>query len=620
MFSKNLKFIFLASLLIAVIYPLANIFFVFPAFSKLSINNAEKNAVRIGRFLSEIIVADDKNKVTNIDEIERAAKTFNLYKIRLYSSSGVTLYSTDPADISKENTKPYFHEIVAEGQIYTQSVVKESTSAEGEKVAYDVVETYVPIMEASAFLGAFEIYQNVTERNTALRQIASQFAIFSIVIMALFLLIVLLMLLRIDKDLLITDRQLPISRLQSPFALLLFMAISLFIAESLVMTLLSLWKIPFPLMETLVDSSLLVILAAPMIYFFVNRPLLMHVAQYRKDQELIAQHFHTEQIMRRILLLSITNLSLKQVLEEFIQLITSFPWLEVESKGAVFLVGGNSDTLDLMAHHNLNEALLNKCAQVPFGTCLCGKAALTGKTVFSACLDEEHHIRHEGIEPHGHYCVPFHSSAHELLGVFTLYTKTGASRNPDAEETLTAASHLLAGVVERKKLEEKLQQISITDELTGLLNRRGFMVQAAKCLKVAARNGNKSMLFFADMDNLKWINDDFGHQVGDEALKKTGDILKDTFRESDIVGRMGGDEFAVLFTSNVSTDHSSTMISRIEDRLAAWNKREDLKFDLSLSIGLVEYNPENPRTLEEMLAVADARMYKAKQKKRTDGV
>ncbi|MFO7605872.1 MAG: sensor domain-containing diguanylate cyclase [Desulfurivibrionaceae bacterium] len=616
MFSKNLKYIFLASLLIALIYPLANIFFVFPAFSELSIDNAEKNAVRIGRFLAETIVADDKKKLTNIDEIERAAKTFNLYKIKLYSSSGVTLYSTDPADISEENTEPYFREIVAEGQIYTKFVVKDSMSAEGVKVAYDVVETYVPIMEASTFLGAFEIYQNVTERNVALRQIASQFAIFSIVIMAIFLLIMVLMLLRTDKDLLITDRQLPISRLQAPFALLLFMAVSLFIAESLVMTLLSLWNIPSPLMETLVDSSLLVILAAPMIYFFVNRPLLVHIAQSRKDQELIAQHYHTEQIMRQILLLSITNLSLKEVLEEFIQLITSFPWLEVESKGAVFLVGDKPDTLDLMAHHNLNEALLSKCALVPFGTCLCGKAALTGKTVFSPCLDEEHHIRYEGIEPHGHYCVPFYSSAHELLGVFTLYTMAGAVRNPEAEETLTAASHLLAGVVERKKLEEKLQQISITDELTGLLNRRGFMVQAVKCLKVAGRNSNKSMLLFADMDNLKGINDDLGHQLGDEALKKTGDILKNTFRDTDIVGRMGGDEFAVLFTTNVATHHYSTMLSRIEDRIAEWNKREDRKFDLSLSIGLVEHNPENPRTLEEMLADADARMYKAKQKKK----
>jgi hypothetical protein len=270
--------------------------------------------------------------------------------------------------------------------------------------------------------------------------------------MVIFLVLMIVILLKIDKDLLAPQQLVP--QAQSPYKLFLVIIISLFLAESVVMALLSIWQIPSPFVELLIDSSLLVILAVPLIYFFVNRPLLMQIAQNKKDQELVAQHYRTEQIMRQILLLSIQGLSLQGVLEEFIRLITSFPWLEIEAKGAVFLVGDEPDTLILMAHHNLPAALLGKCTLLPFGTCLCGKAALTGEIVFTNCVTEDHHVHYEGMAPHGHYCVPFYSSDKELLGVFTLYTKAGALRNPEGEKTLLAASYPLAGVIEIKKLQE----------------------------------------------------------------------------------------------------------------------------------------------------------------------
>ena len=290
--------------------------------------------------------------------------------------------------------------------------------------------------------------------------------------------------------------------------------------------------------------------------------------------------------------------------------------MEVEAKGAVFLVEDAPTTLVLKAHHKLHESLLKKCASVPFGTCLCGKAALTGKIVFTNCLDDDHHIRYEGIAPHGHYCVPFYSSAKQFLGVFTLYTKAGAIRNKEAEETLVAASHLLAGVVERKKLEERLQKTSTTDELTGLLNRRGFMAQAERHLQISARRKNTSLLLFADMDNLKTINDKLGHHLGDQALAEIGDILKNTFRESDIIGRMGGDEFAVLFTTNVEVYHYPTIVKRIEENIAKCNEREEREYDISLSIGITGYDQEKPLPLKDLIAKADALMYEAKQKKK----
>ncbi|MBU0484096.1 MAG: diguanylate cyclase [Proteobacteria bacterium] len=616
MFSKNIRYVFIVSVLVAIIYPLANIYLIFPGFSDLSIKNAEQNAEQIGLFLSKTIVADNKIELTNLDEIIRAEAIFSLDKIKVFSSAGITLYSTDPADISTENTNPYFHEIVAKGKTFTKFIVKDSATLEGAKVTSDVVETYVPIMDGSAFLGAFEIYQNITERNTELHKTASKFAIFSIILMAVFLLVVIVILLKIDDDILNPDKQEAVSRLQSPYSLLFYLIVSLFLAEIVVMALLASWHIPSLTIEMLTESFFLVILAAPMIYFFVNRPLLVLITQYQKDQKEISQHYQTEQIMRQILHLSIKDLSLPEVLEEFIQLITSFPWLEVAAKGAVFLVEDDPKTLVLKAHYKLNEALLEKCAAVPFGTCLCGKAAATGQTVFTDCLDDEHHIRYEGIAPHGHYCMPFYSSTRKLLGVFTLYVKAGALRNEKSEETLTAASHLLAGVVERKKLEERLQKISNTDELTGLLNRRGFMLRAERHLKISARRKESALLLFADMDNLKTINDDLGHHLGDQALAEIGDILINTFRESDIIGRMGGDEFAVLFTTSIEVYHYPTILQRIEENIAKYNLREKREYDISLSIGIADYDPEKPVSLDELIANADALMYEAKQEKK----
>ena len=96
------------------------------------------------------------------------------------------------------------------------------------------------------------------------------------------------------------------------------------------------------------------------------------------------------------------------------------------------------------------------------------------------------------------------------------------------------------------KGEEALLALSLTDELTGLYNRRRFFVLTEQCLKVAVRTKKRSLLLFIDMDDLKWINDHYGHNEGDQALIDLANILKKTFRESDIIARIGGDEFVVL--------------------------------------------------------------------------
>lgn len=173
-------------------------------------------------------------------------------------------------------------------------------------------------------------------------------------------------------------------------------------------------------------------------------------------------------------------------------------------------------------------------------------------------------------------------------------------------------------VTEKKQMEERLKTLSITDELTGLLNRRGFFTFAEQQLKMARRLGKELILFFVDMDGLKCINDDIGHHEGDRALIALAKALKGTFRESDIIGRLGGDEFAVLALSTGSSN-PDFLIKRLNHHVDEYNTRERLPYKVYFSIGYVRYDPMNHSSLEELISIADNRMYLEKKRKKEKG-
>jgi diguanylate cyclase (GGDEF)-like protein len=160
--------------------------------------------------------------------------------------------------------------------------------------------------------------------------------------------------------------------------------------------------------------------------------------------------------------------------------------------------------------------------------------------------------------------------------------------------------------------EEVLLALSLTDELTGLHNRRRFLVVAEQCLKVAIRMKRSPLLLFIDLDDLKLINDQHGHHEGDQALIGLAQILKKTFRESDIIARIGGDEFVVLLES--TDEKSEKMITRLHESVREYNAKRSEPI-LSISLGTAHFDPECPISIEELLAMADASMYAQKREK-----
>jgi len=176
---------------------------------------------------------------------------------------------------------------------------------------------------------------------------------------------------------------------------------------------------------------------------------------------------------------------------------------------------------------------------------------------------------------------------------------------------------VIEDITERKQMEERLRAISLVDDLTGLYNRRGFLTLAEHQLKLANRAKKGVMLLFIDLDNLKEVNDEFGHPVGDQALIQTTEILKKTFRESDIIARIGGDEFVIL-TLEISRASARTFYDRLHKSLDSFNKHARLPFDLALSVGWAHYDPVKPQTIGKLLALADQMMYRHKQSKKSN--
>ncbi len=204
------------------------------------------------------------------------------------------------------------------------------------------------------------------------------------------------------------------------------------------------------------------------------------------------------------------------------------------------------------------------------------------------------------------------SSIYETLCVqlsTTIRSAMAFSEKQAAEERLNDALYDL------ERSNKKLSDISRTDELTGLYNRRGFVSLGQQTINLALRMGKAGLVVFSDMDGLKAINDTHGHDAGDRAIIAMGAILKRTFRNIDIVARLGGDEFAVV-AIDVNEAFLETFRSRMARLIEEYNDASGEPFTLSISIGAVPFTDEANNHLERLLSLADSVLYEEKRRKK----
>jgi PAS domain S-box-containing protein len=210
------------------------------------------------------------------------------------------------------------------------------------------------------------------------------------------------------------------------------------------------------------------------------------ITEAKKAEEHIRRNSEIQAALNQLLSLSLEDLTMDEILQRAIGQITSTAWLAVESKGAIFLVDDQEETLVMAAQRGMAAPLLKLCARVPFGKCTCGRAVRSGETQFVDCVDERHENTFEGIRPHGHYCVPILSSG-KVLGVINTYLKEGHLRNQEEEDFLRAAAAVLAGIIERKRAQEALRE---REEIYGAI-----VNQAADAIVLVDARGGRFVEF-----------------------------------------------------------------------------------------------------------------------------
>lgn len=220
-----------------------------------------------------------------------------------------------------------------------------------------------------------------------------------------------------------------------------------------------------------------------------------------------------------------------------------------------------------------------------------------------------------------------------LLGVFELYQDISKERGDlnrliyRSYGTLFAmaigllalvmlsAVHAHRSMKDRTRAEEQLRLLSLTDDLTGLYNRRGFLALAEQQTRVAMRDEKPIILISADLDGLKGINDTFGHKEGDAAITETAHILRDCFRKSDVIARIGGDEFAILLTGGEANFDRTQLQERLQKVVESHNKKINRMYSISVSAGFAYLHQDGNETLVELLQQADMMMYEQKRHK-----
>jgi len=182
----------------------------------------------------------------------------------------------------------------------------------------------------------------------------------------------------------------------------------------------------------------------------------------------------------------------------------------------------------------------------------------------------------------------------------------------DKEENISYVVCTAQDITVLKNAEQELRALSLTDPLTGLYNRRGLLALGEQQIKIAKRNKEDVMLLFVDMDNMKWINDTFGHAEGDLALIEIAKIMRITFREPDIIARIGGDEFAVI-AMQATRNEENVLIGRLKKNLDSRNNEPGKQYVLSLSMGIAVCQAPYVGSVDEFLTRADKLMYKDKR-------
>jgi len=512
--------------------------FLTPSFTRLVSENTESTAILIGTHIQTDLFQPGKPFAKDTlpagfeQEIAEIVRNFHLRKIKVFTASGETIFSTEAKDIGVINEHDYFHDIVAHGKPFSKIVQKNSKSLEGQQVTIDVAETYVPAMAGDTFLGAFEIYLDITAPKASL--------------------------------------------------------------DNLV-------KRSNHLLQAISAGLLLVIV------FITRRARANILARHQAETKIIEQSSILEEtnkdlsILNEISAVISRSIDMDRLLAGTLEIIQArFSAFSEITHGGIFLVDG--DKLALATHLGHDEEFLRQHQRISINDCLCGKAARTGKIIFStnSTLDPDHTLCSTHGSPHGHIIIPL-TALEKVVGVLYLYTDVDVIII-DKEDLLQSIGRQIGLAINNVSLYQQTKNLSLSDQLTGLPNRRYLEIKLKEAATTAERYGRPLSAAMIDIDFFKKYNDTMGHAAGDQILTTVGALLRQEIRESDFAARYGGEEFLVLMPE---TDRAcaSSGLERIRAAI-------EQKAGVTISIGGASF--QRAMSVEQLVKEADDALYRAK--------
>ncbi|MEO5378643.1 MAG: diguanylate cyclase [Magnetococcus sp. DMHC-6] len=527
---RFLRISFIFSILIAVFLPIHSYYITYPAFRGLLTHNTEDYAIQVAQYMASWMdIVQNPQGVKSLamtseflDKSKQILKDFNIIKYRLFSPSGEILHSSESKEIGDINSFDYFHQIVAKGTPYSKTVAKKSKTLEHESFTMDVVETYVPIMHQGNFIGAFEIYIEITRQKKALEEVVFHSSVVLFVIGGIFLLAIFLIrrsvVLKISH---IIEAMMRISKgdLQH--------------------------QIPVSGQDELSDMA---------------RIFNQMAEQVQRSHTGLQQE---ENKLRTILLSALEGIVVTDPNQRVV----------LVNPSASRLLGKTEEQIK-------NEGFLN----------------LTDDATFMERYLQTGGVGMPNILFFNNRVLNFHAS-----------TITDHSGKP------VGSAALYRDITEEKKLERQLRELSLTDGLTGLLNRRRLDELLVSECDRARRYGQGFGVLLFDVDHFKKFNDQYGHDQGDRVLQAIAKAMQDHFRQVDHCCRYGGEEFTILMPN--------TLVPGILEAAERFREKvQQLVIDglqVTISIGVAIFDPKlDGKNSETLLKRADQALYRAKKEGR----
>lgn len=324
---------------------------------------------------------------------------------------------------------------------------------------------------------------------------------------------------------------------------------------------------------------------------------------------------------------AVQELSLARSLVEIQRIVRTAARELVGCDGATFILRD-----DDMCYYADEDAIapLWKGSRFPMATCVSGWVMLNRAAAVIPDIDHDARIPHAAYRPtfvQSLVVVPIRKlDPVGAIGAYWAVERAAMPREVSLLQALADSTSIAMENVqvyaeledrvrdrtaELERANEEIRQLSVTDELTGLTNRRGFYLLGEAALRAARRNRHGCLLAYLDVNGLKRVNDEFGHDAGDSLIADVGAILRSTVRDCDIVARMGGDEFCVLVTEPVGD--ARALKDRLGEAFRSFNRTQTRPYLISASIGLAQTDSSVAHTLDDLLDNADTQMYQDKK-------